>query len=183
MGSIKQIHFFGLRDDLLSLLDIVERDMPLKYVRTGRLPSADCETFLHASEIPDLGTANSDSSTSCTSFLVTRREVSINVRAVKQKNSGVERYFVDQLINPDTVGFTPAGIWGNEVVLSGRLATVSDTATSRDLMKQFGSAFKKQFTKVKAFYVGALAFALLKAGKRLTAAAQCPREFDLTTES
>jgi hypothetical protein len=46
-------------------------------------------------------------------------------------------------------------------------------------MKRFYTAIRKRFTKVRAFWVGPEALALLHAGKRLTAATQCPPEFDL----
>jgi hypothetical protein len=89
---------------------------------------------------------------------------------------------VDQLRNPDSVTFTPAGIWDDDVILHGRVATASDSEASQALMRRFHVAIKKGFAKVKAFYVGPQAMELLKAGKRLTIAAQSPREFDLAAQ-
>ncbi len=97
--------------------------------------------------------------------------------------AGVERFCVDQLVNPDTIWFTPGGVWGEDFVLNGRVGTASDSDPSRYLMKRFDSAFKKRFRKIKAFLVGPGALAFLEAGKRLTAAVQSPRDFDLTTVS
>src|SRR5438552_18101806 len=128
---MKQIHFFALKDDLLPVLTAVERDQPVKYVRMGQFPNADYESFTHGAEIPHLGKASTDSAVGCESFLVTGRGVPINVRSIKT-TSGIERYCVDQLINPDTVVFSPAGIWGEEVVLNGRVATVSNSAVSQE---------------------------------------------------
>jgi hypothetical protein len=48
-------------------------------------------------------------------------------------------------------------------------------------MKRFNAEIRKEFSKVKAFWVGPNALTLLNAGKRLTDASQSPREFDLTT--
>jgi hypothetical protein len=175
----KRIHFFALKEDLLPVLDAVERGGPLKYVRMGNSLSRDFETFLHGAEIPDLGKASSPTASVCERFLVTEATVPVTVERF-QGNNGIQRYCLDQLLNPDTVTFTPAGIWNEDVVLYGRVATVSDSAIAQALMKRFSSAFRSQFRKVKAFWVGRSARALLDAGKRLTIAEQSPREFDLT---
>jgi hypothetical protein len=130
-------------------------------------------------EIQNLGRATMESASGSQSYLVTEREIAIHVRPVAT-HSGITRYLLDQLINPDTVTFTPAGIWNTDVVLHGRVATVSDSAIAQELMKRFSKAIRKHFTKVNAFWVGPEALELLKAGKRLTIAAQSPPEFDLT---
>jgi hypothetical protein len=175
---MKYIHFYATRGDMLPVLEAVERDGPLQYVRTGNELSPDFETFLHGADIPNLGTADRETGSGCKAFLVTTTAVPITVRS-RPGIGGVERYYMDQLVNPDTVCFTPAGIWGDDFVLNGRVATISDTPVPRDIMKRFYSAIRKRFTKVRAFWVGPEALALLGAGKRLTIAAQSPREFDL----
>jgi hypothetical protein len=176
---MKQILFFALKEDLLPVLEAVERDGPLKYVRMGQSPKSDYESFAHGAEIPNLGRASADSTASCESFVVTESAVSVNVRPIKAA-TGIERYCIDQLVNPDSITFTPAGVWSPDVVLHGRVATVSESAISQALMKRFNSAFRAQFGKVKAFWVGHNARALLDAGKRLTISAQSPHDFDLT---
>jgi hypothetical protein len=176
---MRQIHFFALKEDLLPVLEAFERAGPLKYVRMGQSPTPDYEGFTYGGDIPNLGKASTDSAASCESFLVTGRDMPVTVRPIKV--AGVERYAIDQLVNPYTITFTPGGIWGEDVVLNGRVATVSDSAQAQELMKRFNSAIKNHFSKVKAFLVGPKALVLLNAGKRLTAAAQSPREFDLTT--
>ncbi|XVJ59925.1 MAG: hypothetical protein HEQ23_11200 [Tepidisphaera sp.] len=88
-------------------------------------------------------------------------------------------YVLDQLHNPDTVVLTPAGMWKDDVLLHGLVSTVSDSPIAKEIMKLFAAAIKKQFVKVRSFWVGPDALALLKRGKRLTIAAQSPAEFDL----
>jgi hypothetical protein len=75
--------------------------------------------------------------------------------------------------------FTPAGLWDDDTLLHGRVATISESELSQEMMKVFGAVFRKKFTKLKAFFVGPMALAFLNAGKRLTSSAQSPREFDL----
>jgi hypothetical protein len=180
--GMKQIYFFAMKADLLPVLEAVERDCPLQYVRTGNSLSREFETFLRGADIPNLGTADRDTGSVCETFLVTMRTVPIAVEAFKGVG-GVQRYCVDQLLNQDTVGFTPAGMWGEDVLLPGRVATVSESAISQALMKRFNSAIRAQFGKVKAFWVGRHARALLDAGKRLAISAQSPCGFGLRNGS
>lgn len=180
---MKQILFFALKEDLLPILEAVERECSLKYVRMGQFPKSDYESFAKGATIPNLGIATADSTISCESFLVTENAIPINMRPIKSI-SGIDRYCVDQLVNPDSITLTPAGIWSPDIILNGRVATVSESSTmSQALMKRFHSAFRARFSKVKAFWVGHNARALLDSGKRLTISAQSPHDFDLTTAS
>lgn len=177
---MKQIQFFAVRDDILLVLESVERDGPLQYVRTGNQLSQDFETFLRGTDIPNLGVADRETGSVCKAFLVTKATLPITVQSMKGA-SGVQRYLMDQLLNPDTVTFTPAGMWEEDIILQGVVGTASDSTISQELMKKFNSAFRKSFSKVQGRFVGPQASALFNAGKRLTIAAQSPREFDLTT--
>lgn len=179
---MKQVLFFALEDDLLPVLEAVERVGPLKYVRMGQSLKSEYESFTHCTEIPNLGKASSDSASTCESFLVTESPMSVNVRAVKAA-TGFQLYYVDQLVNPDSVTLTPAGVRGQNVVLYGRVATAAESPISQKLMKRFDSAFKKYFKKVKAFWIGPQALGLLYAGNRLTISIQSPRDFDLTVNT
>lgn len=180
MQAMKRIQFFATREDILLVLKVVESDGPLQYVRTGNQLNPDFETFLRGTDIPNLGVADQETGSVCKAFLVTKTTVPITVQSIKG-SSGVQRYLMDQLLNPDTVGFTPAGMWGEDIVLQGVVGTASESAASQDLMKKFNSAFKESFTKMQGRFVGPQALALFNAGKRLTIAAQSPRDFDLVS--
>jgi hypothetical protein len=177
---MKQILFFALKEDLLTVLDTVEKEGPLKYIRMSQSANLGYECFACGAEIPDLGKASAESAINCESFVVTERAVSVNMRSIRS-TVGIERYCVDQLVNPDSITFTPAGIWSPDIVLHGRVATVSESAISQALIRRFNSAIRAHFGKVKAFWVGPQARALLDAGKRLTISAHSPCDFDLTT--
>ncbi|MGO8747256.1 MAG: hypothetical protein ACLQNE_14820 [Thermoguttaceae bacterium] len=178
---MKHILFFALKEDLLALLELVESKGSLKYVLTGNFLADEIKdgptVFATGAAIPNLGKATAESAIACESFLVCEQETPINLDAVHGRTS--KRVCVDQLANPDTVTFTPGGVWNEDVVLHGRTATASESQISQVLMKRFQAAIKKAFTKVKAFYVGPKALTLLESGKRLTISAQSPREFDL----
>jgi hypothetical protein len=178
---MKNIHFFALKEDLLTVLALVEGKGSLKYALPGNFLKDEVKNgisvFNTGAEIPNLGKARADSSTHCDDFLVYEPETQINLRAF-QGNDG-ERICVDQLTNPDSVVFLPGGIWNEDVVIQGHVGTASDSQISQALMKRFQAAIKKSFTKVKAFYVGPRALEFLECGKRLTDSARSPREYDL----
>jgi hypothetical protein len=178
---MRHIQFFAVKQDILRVLQAVESDGSLQYVRTGNRLSPDFEKFLCGADIPGLGIADQETGGVCKSFLVTKTTVPITVRELKG-DSGIQRYLMDQLLNPDTVTLTPAGLWSEDILLQGVVGTASDSAVSQGLMKKFNSGFKKSFTKVQWSFVGSEALVLLKAGKRLTDAAQSPPEFDLNAK-
>ncbi len=174
MTAIRQIPFFALKNDLLAVVETVEHGRPLKYVRTGQFDCPESDSFGAGAEIPGLGTASADSSVNNQSFLVTNGELPVNWRRITT-NTGVQRYCLDQLANPESITFTPSGRLDEGVVISGRVGTASDSPIAQELMRRFRAAFKKHFTKVRAYWVGPEALALLQAGKRLADATQSPR--------
>jgi hypothetical protein len=177
-SPMKQIHFFATRTDLLSVTDLVEQQLPIKYVLAGNFASPNSDTYLSATDIPSFGRASVESSIGCDTFLVCARELPIEARPF-DLYSGERRYAFDQLCNGDTVTFTAGGIWKPDVLLNGRVATVSDSAPAQLLMRRFHLAMKKRFVKIKAFHVGPEAVVMLDSGKRLAGAEQSPRELDL----
>jgi hypothetical protein len=176
----KNILFYALREDLLPVLELVESKTALKYTRTGNFLRSQIKDgiqgFSTATEIPNLGKASADSSGTCEAFLICERETPINLRTVGKMG---ERVCVDQLINPDSVAFHPGGIWNEDVVLEGGITTVSESQVSQALMNQFQTAINNAFTRVRGYYIGPGALALLEGGKRLTSAVQSPPEGDL----
>lgn len=180
---MKQMHFFALKDDILAMLNLVENRGPLTYVLTGNFPSPELKDGIRAiyagAEIPNLGNAAGDSSAICDAYLVCERETPINLRHLDDVE-GSERVCVDQLANPDSVVFLPAGAWDGHSVIQGHVGTASDSPIAKLIMKRFETAVKKLFVKIKAFHVGPNALRSLESGERLTSSVRSPREFDLT---
>jgi len=200
--------FYGTKDDLLAITNQIESLAPIKYVRFGTITELPPESFDNASQIPNLGTALNSSAVGCETFLVCNPATMIVPRKLKTLTEqdinrpaitiggreipidkrnwrdlvGVRRFAIDQLNNPDTITFSPGGLWNNDILLHGRVATASQSKSSQILMKRFQAALQKTFVKVKAIRVGPQALMLLKNGRRLTISAQAPQEFDLTIE-
>ena len=167
--------FFATRNDLLPILEAAEKDREIKYVKFGASATPSQESFSTGAAIPRLGQPSYESSVASDTFLVCDRSEVIRPRQV----SG-PRYLFDQLVNPDTISFTPGGLWGEDVLLHGRFATASTSKASLELMKLFRAVIRKRFKKIKAFYVGSEAEQMLDEGKRLTIAAQSPKTVDLS---
>ncbi len=187
MRSSTLIHFYGVHSDLLELLTIVEGLVPVSYLRAGNfLSSSPLPVVVRsARELPELGIADSPSGVACRSFLVFRANTEITFRTIDAVDG--PRVCIDQLLNPDTVGFSPAGMLPNTdppVILEGCVGTASSSPTSRLLMKTFSTAFRKaSFRKRPEGFVGPDAFAQLVVGARLTPAVQSPSEYDVAIDS
>jgi len=160
---------------LLRILEAAEKAHEIKYVRFGASDNPTPNSFPSAAFIPGLGRASSESSISSDTFLICNRSENIHPRQV----SG-PRYLFDQLLNPETVTFTPGGLWGEDLLLNGRFATASTGTVSLGLLKLFQSLVRKRFTRIKAYYLGEEAAQTLDQGKRLTIGAHSARTFDLS---
>ena len=176
---MKQILFFASRNDIIAVLDRFDATGAVKYVPSGTISSPSCSGFDKGSSIPNLGTASNASAINSQTFLICTSDTEISLRPLADNDCRI-RFAVDQLQNPDTIVFSPGGLWNNNILLSGRAGTVSQSRLSQDLMKRFQRALKADFQKVRAFYVGPEAMESLKNGQRLTTAAQSPPEFDLS---
>ncbi len=173
---MSRVNFFAAGDDLLAVYAAVDTAMPLRYVRMGHVVGHGFEEYAKGSDLPGLGMANFASSSLCTTFLVMNADMPVVLREIP----GTDRKAIDQMYNPDSVTLHPAGTWGDRAVLSGCVATAYDSVVTRALIGCFRKAIRRHFTKVRAFYVGPAAMALLHQQARLTAAIQCPIEGDLT---
>jgi len=175
-----QLLFFATTEDLQVVLAAVDRrESRVAYALMGQFEHEEVQVLADAKGLPDLGLADKPTGASCRSFLAFEAATPVRARPI-DRTDGMRRYAVDQLVNPDTVTLTPAGAWRVRMLLQGRLATVSRTATAATLFKRFRAAFKGRCTPVRGVWVGADALGLLDSGYRLTIAEQAPRELDLT---
>lgn len=174
------IHFFATTDDLLPVLEAVERRRSLSYTRCGALRSPEVVSFRMGRELPSLYVpAPSESAIASPAYLVALAGTSIALREVSQSDGG-RRWFVDQLVNPDTTVLHHGGLYHGDVLLYGRVATASHSRVAVSLQRAFERPLKQQFDRIKAFWVGPQAQRLLDVGVRLTMAAQSPSEYDLS---
>ena len=147
------ILFYATAGDLLPILKLVEDQVQLKYTRFGTIASSSPDAYLSALDIRNLGIASKESSINCDTYLIGSRETKIRAEQPIIIN-GKLRYAFNQLYNPETVTLTPGGWWKENILLHGRVATASKHPSSLKLMKLYANAFRKQFIKIKSFYMG-----------------------------
>lgn len=173
----KRISFFATKSDLERALSLMEK-RPIRYALTGAFPTPELQVWNTYRELPDLGRADGPQTNLCATYLVADKDLKIAVGRVPQWDGGL-MYFVDQQANPETITMTPAGCWGDSLVIAGVLGTASNSKASQSLMRLTAASIKKSFTRVHAYWVGPAALSLLRAGHRLTIAEQSHSEFDL----
>jgi hypothetical protein len=111
-------------------------------------------------------------------YLIHDEYETLHVRRIPQKD-GSMLYSVDQRLNPQTIGIKPGGVYGDGIVVSGQLGIRTGHTASDEIAHLLFKVLRKQFKKVKSFYVGAHALSLLDSGSRLTINSEASREYDL----
>jgi hypothetical protein len=174
-----QRHFYALPEDLVGIFDLVEASQPLRYTPIETLASAMPKSVLNGARLPTLNAPPpADSASSGYSWLVTCRDREPVGRRI-ELNSGGVRYAFDQLENPDSIELLPGSRHQSGAILYGRIATGSDSATSRRLFGLFKLAIGKRFRNINAFWVGPKAEEAWRQGARLTIGLASPQEYDL----
>lgn len=176
-----QILFFALTNDLLPVLEAVEREQPVRYTKTGNQLDPVFDSWQSVSETWGLGSTNLESAVGSDRYLVTARSCVPKVRCVPCTD-GSNRYCMDQLINPDSVTIAPGGTFGPDTVISGGIGTCSDSEFSRSLFALYRREIRRQYRKVRAYWVGPAAHEIFVRCGRLCSAIQSPREYDLAPE-
>jgi hypothetical protein len=167
--------FYATADDLLPVLLGVEARHPVVYTPCGHVTKRKVAHFSTARDLPTLFQPQPyESAISGPAYLVTEAGTKVALRQL-----GKNRWAVDALANPDSTILRHGGLYGKKVLLHGEVRTAYKTKVAVRLQRAFDAAIRKHFVKIEAFYVGPGAEALLDSGCRLTAAEQCPPEYDL----
>lgn len=174
MRLATQLNFFTTPADIKELLQLVEKQAPVQYTEAGSFLSPQPKTANSWAGIQGLGIAAGEQTARCKRYLITEQGRDLKFRTTSDETF----YLMDQLFNSKSVLITPGG-WWNQVLIRGSVGTVWQDDYSMGLMKQFRAAFRKRGRKIKSFWVGKEAEALLKSGTRLTIAEQSPSQFDL----
>ncbi len=171
--------FFATADDLLPVLLIVEAKHAVVYTPFDHIYEPTTVHYYSARDLTTLFLPQPfESAAGGPAYLVTEAGTNVILRQLS-RYEGKDRWSVDQLANPDSTVLQHGGLFKENVLLNGEVRTACKTKVAQRLQRAFDVAIRKHFVKVKAFYVGPAALVLLDSGCRLTAAEQCPREFDL----
>jgi hypothetical protein len=175
----KQLSFFATKNDLLKALEAVTSKADFVFVCMSRSENSLPVVYETANAIPDFAVALHGDLNKEDFCLLIEPNVEPKVREVEQRNGGV-KYFLDQGSHPISVVLKPGGVLNDaECIISGQIGTISQDKWSEEIYKIISASFRKQFTKIKSFYVGPEALERLDQGFRLTSNIKSPVEYDL----
>jgi hypothetical protein len=174
----RQILFYATKHDLSPLLSSLETKQNLQYTLTGLFDVNRPQTYFSYAGIPDFGRAAHPNAIANPTYLVSLRGTALRISEVPQYAGGI-CFAISQRLNGDTITLSPGGWYGSDVILYGRIATISTSAASKGLHNLFVKSFREHFQKVQEFFVGPEALSHAKGGVRLTIGAASPAEFNL----
>jgi len=179
MPKSKSIHFFATKRDLEAVLTKVESQRSLKYTEAGMFDSPETRTFVSGSQIPNLGLAPSGDNNLEPFWLITDANAKVQIEVVPQRRGGT-RYGIDPGLNPESLVIWPGGIFEESCVIAGQVGTAKMNHISIELANLVAREIRRQFKRIKSFFVGPEAEQLLDAGYRLTTSVKSPRECDIS---
>ncbi|MEW6536851.1 MAG: hypothetical protein AB1454_14670 [Candidatus Auribacterota bacterium] len=159
--------FFATDNDLAKLFEKILAKRNLKFILCGLFD----EPIIHSKKTDSQFNPFSN-------YLVADYDLVIKVRSVPQKKGG-KKFAIDQLENPKTVGLHLGGLIENHRLVAGQIGTATEDKTSLEIYKLLAKEIRKEFEKIKSYYVGKEASCLLDEGTRLTATKKSPQEYDL----
>lgn len=176
----KQTMFFAVLEDIEQIVRDIESSIDIRYYKTGLFETRNIPNYNSIFEVPSVGVTSSGDWNRIDSYIILKRTIPLNIRDVPQRTGGV-KYAVDQMTNPKSIELKLGGIYleKENVIVAGRVATVSEDSDSNELYKLFSNKIKKKFKKIGTFYVGKIAEEKLQEGWRLVTNEKSPKEYDL----
>jgi len=172
--------FFALKNDIEEIIKSIENQIAIKYYKSGLLDNKDVPNYNSILDIPNIGFVQSGDWNRTDSYLILKKKASLKIESVPQRKGG-KKFGVDQLKNSKSITLKLGGIYLEEenILVGGRIVTVSSKKDSLEIYKLFSDNLKKNFKRIGAFYVGKLAEEKLNLGWRLVTNDKSPKEYDL----
>lgn len=180
MGA-KRVNFFCCKDDLLFIMQNIEKSVKLKYAAGGMYSSInDVKLYTTLLDYEDLGIHRSGEHQDGF-FLVVEATSEITFEECRLFDGSI-RYAVNQLKNPDSIIFHPGGLYKDKFLVHGQVSTIGTGSNARTLMKIFQKEIKRQCPKRSGgfYYYSEGVEHLYNNGVRLiTISVKSPTEYDL----
>lgn len=175
--------FFALLTDMESILKKAESYLSIHYFKMGMFESRDIPHYRSVFDMPNLGFTLSGDWNRIDSYLVIPQATLPDIRDVPQRAGGI-KYAVDQAANAKSIELKLGGIYKEKenILVAGRVGTISESEFSLDTFKLFSSLIRKGFKKIGSFYVGKNAEEKLREGWRLVTNDKSPKGYDLILE-
>jgi hypothetical protein len=175
-----QTNFFATYNDISSVLEQFERGERegILYVLSGLFNVETPQILETYRALNSLSVSVDGDPNHVSGYLIVSDPKQIVVTEVPQKKGG-SKFGIDQAGIPDSLYFQSGGVFGNEIIVPGRIGIVYQTPISRRLYGTFAKLITRNFIKVKSYYVGPEAYALWKNGMRLGLSIKASPEIDL----
>jgi len=174
----KQTMFFTVLEDMEQIVQNIEALIEIRYFEMGLLDNEIIPTYNSLFETPNVGTAFSGDWNNIDTYLIMKKSTLLNIEKVPQRAGGI-KFNVSQGLNLKSIELKLGGVYNENVIVAGRIATISEDVDSNELYKLFTTKIKKEFKKIGVFYVGKKAEEKLKLGWRLVTNEKSPKEYDL----
>ncbi len=175
----KRTFFLTLREDILSILALVEQCSPLAFRLVRRYDNPTVPAITSSANLSDLGVATADCRNDEPTYLVMAASEELKIRAI-ERGPGKRFYWFNQADNPDSVFLTPAGRHTSGVILSGECVTASDSPGSKRLYDAIRRAIRSRCMRCgESCYIGPLAHQAAVDGVRLVDNVNYPESSDL----
>lgn len=180
MKSKQQI-FFLTKSDIIKMMSIVEKRIPIDYILMGAFKSEVIRRGNAISEFAELGhTIYSNWISLDNRYMIQPINNTVNCRTVKQRD-GSYHYIIDLSSNPKGVELSTGGVYtkAENVLIAGRVAVFTDSSReAMQIYKEILKAMNECFTKRNNIFVSEDALGLLQKGWRLTYSYNAPCEYD-----
>jgi hypothetical protein len=175
-----ELFFFATKEDLKNTLQKVQEKVKIKYIKKGIYNSPnEVIEYRSISELSGFG-VNMSGDHSTDSFLVMYEEDKVTIEKVAQHEGGY-KFFVDQGSNVDSIELWPGGLYDDSFLISGEIATISNSEKSKILFKTFSNLIKKNYQKISGsrYYVSSGIDDIKNKIRLITMTVKQPIEYDL----
>lgn len=174
----KRLLFFLTKSDLMEILQDVEKEISLQYIKCGSYSSDVLEEYDSLLEYEQLGINKSGNHLE-ERFLVLEKSTRLVTRAVKLADDSI-RCFVDQKENPDSIILRPGGIFEEGYLICGEISTISSGEASNRIFKVFQKYIKRRCkTTVGRFHVSEESKKMYGTRRFITISVKQSMEYDL----
>jgi hypothetical protein len=170
-----QFMFYATARDLAPVLSLLEARKKLQYTPIRHVVTDKAQIYFSYADIPDFGRTNNPTAIHNPAYLVAPRGTVVQVESIPQRTGGIN-FAIGQRLNKDTVTLRPGGMCGNDVLLYGAIATVSESDASLKLYDFMVEPYLARFAQVREFFLGPEAFDLWKSGVKLDVSATGPAD-------
>ena len=164
----KQLPLFATENDISLLVEEVGNVRPISLAVMGLFDQAQPQVLVDPKQVRQL-----------TSYLAFEQGLGVVPRPVPQRNGDI-KFAIDPMDNPRSIVLRCGGHLDAGRLTAGDISVATGNEQAEELFGIFSKIVRRQFHKIRSYYVGAEAAHLLDQGCRLTPTAKSPPLYDLT---